>query len=65
MFEGTVSLEGIPYRVEDEEGDILLSGLLTVGKGEEETVSVSGLPSGTYYMILCMDDEEYAGEFTK
>lgn len=65
VFEGTVSLEGVPYRVEDEEGDILLSGLLTVGKGEEKTVSVCGLPSGAYYIILCMGDEEYAGEFTK
>lgn len=65
VFEGTVSLEGIPCRVEDEEGDILLSGLLTLGKGEEKTVSVCGLPSGTYYIILCMGDEEYAGEFTK
>lgn len=65
IIEGSVSLGNTPYRIENEDGEEILSGILTIEKEQEHSISICMLPLGTYYIILRIGDDEYKGEFTK
>ena len=64
LFIGTGNAS-LSYNILDEEDETCDSGSFTVAKGQEVSVSLATLPSGTYRLILALAGREYEGEFEK
>lgn len=52
LFTGVVTLEGVPWRIEDAAGACVYASTLTVRKNETQAVSVGFLPADTSYYIV-------------
>ena len=58
-----VTFESVTYYITDVDGVVISSGELTLIKNIEEFLSISVLPSGTYNIILEIENEYFQGEF--
>lgn len=58
-----VTFESVTYYITDVDGVVISSGELTLVKNIEEFLSISVLPSGTYNIILEIENEYFQGEF--
>lgn len=62
-LKGTVTLEGLQVRIENEEESIVYSSIMNIGRGEAQVIPLSHLPHGNYSLFLTIDEDEYVATF--
>lgn len=63
-LKGTISIEDMPYSIEDGDGATVAAGTIDIRKNAITTISLSGLPAGEYTIILTIGEDDYAGDFS-
>lgn len=62
-LKGTVTLEGLQVRIENEEETVVYSSIMNIGRGEAQVIPLSHLPHGNYSLFLTIDEDEYVATF--
>ena len=55
-------LESVIYYIMDENGIIIATDEIDFPKNVEQTIDISSLPNGTYFIILNIDERYFIGE---
>ena len=57
-----VTFESVIYYIMDENGIIIATDEIDLPKNVEQTIDISSLPNGTYFIILNIDERYFIGE---
>ena len=57
-----VTFESVIYYIMDENGIIVATDEIDLPKNVEQTIDISSLPNGTYFIILNIDERYFIGE---
>lgn len=58
-----LTFESVTYYIMDENGIIIATDILILPKNVEQTIDISSLPSGVYFIILNIDERYFKGKF--
>ena len=58
-----VTFESVTYYIMDDNGIIIATDILILPKNVEQTIDISSLSSGVYFIILNIDERYFKGEF--
>lgn len=64
VLQGVASLENIPVKIENDCGETVYSALLTISKGETQSISLAGMDEEEYILSISFsEEEEYVARF--
>lgn len=64
VLQGVASLENIPVKIENDCGETVYSALLTISKGETQSISLAGMDEAEYILSISFsEEEEYLARF--